>query len=241
MKQMNEYIRKAIVVVIGAGICLSACKKGRITYTASGSINITNAMQDGAILSLDSFSVPIANQYNMVAMLPAGQNTIDLFVPATPATTTTAALPAVTYYDQSLMVADGGNYSLFLTGTYPRVDTVLIDETYTSYSDSVFGVRFINLSTGSNPVSADIQGNANGSEISSLAYLAYSPFKQYPAGIAVQSYAFEVRDAQTGNLITTYTLSPYAFQHVTLALTGPAGGSQRILQVNDFTAGNTVY
>ncbi|HZY35563.1 MAG TPA: hypothetical protein VFE53_02880 [Mucilaginibacter sp.] len=224
--------------VISILLCILSCKKAGLTNTPSGAVNITNSMADGSTLNLNNDNQTIYNASNAIMELRAGSNPVNLYVAAT------SSSPALTYYNQPLNAVNMGNYSLFLTGaSSSQVDAILIKETFTSYADSVCGVRFINLSPGSNPVSVDIQGNPNGSEVSSLAYKAYNSFKQYSSKRTNLSsgYTFEIRDAASGTLITTYTLKPVTFQNITLALTGLASGTPGIQQVNNYTGGNTVF
>ncbi len=216
----------------------AACRKSATVHSPSGAIKVVNVLGDGATLALNNFSQPIYNNSSVVFELQAGQDSIRLS--SVPVPDATGGSPApVTYFNGSVRVDDGSNMSLFLAGSYPQVDTVLVHETYGSYTDSVTGIRFIHLATGAGPVSVDIAGNANGSEIPSLAYLAYSPFRQYPAGLLVSPYTFEFRDAATGTLLTTYTVPPVVFQNLTLALTGPAG-YQQVVQINNYPGGSTV-
>jgi hypothetical protein len=63
------------------------------------------------------------------------------------------------------------------------------------------GLRFVNISKGSGPVSVNLAGQANGSEVEGLAYKNVSSFKKYKAGSGVSSYTFEFRDEVTGTLI----------------------------------------
>jgi hypothetical protein len=219
-------------------LCFFSCEKDKFVYTPSAAVNITNAMADGSTLNLNNDNQPIYYGTNAVMELRAGTNPVNLYLAAT------SISPNVTYYNQPLNAVDKGNYSLFLTGTSStQVDAVLIIESYTTYADSVCGVRFINLSPGSDPISVDIQDNANGSEVASLAYKAYGTFKQYSSKRTNLSsgYTFEIRDAATGTLITTYTLTPVPFQNITLALTGLASNGPYIQQVNNYIDETVVF
>lgn len=138
-------------------------------------------------------------------------------------------------------------HSLFLTGT----DTLHIDSLFTLdnppvHADSSAGIRFVNLSPGSNPVSIDIQGQSNGSETTSLGYKGITAFKNYAATAAISSYVFEFRDAATGNLLASYTLtgvnngtgtdtSPNTvrWKNMTIALTG-LPGAQGTFLINNY-------
>ncbi len=114
------------------------------------------------------------------------------------------------------------------------------------HADSTVGIRFINLSPGSNAVSINIQGNANGSEVSSLAYKGMTSFKSYAATSAFLSngYTFEFRDATSGTLLTSASTGNYSylfpggqslplFRNFTLALYD-VPGNQQVMVVADF-------
>jgi hypothetical protein len=233
--------------ILGMAICLLACNKSTDTGpTASGVINVTNAVVGGTTVTL---TVPnsIVSSSNTVGSnayawfpLVSGNVQVSLGVPAIAATATTPAISAVNYYSQTLTVDNSTNYSLFLTGTSPAsVESVLIKETYPrAYADSICGVRFINLSSGGNPISVNIKGSANGSEVSSLAYKAYGTFKQYPAKAVNKTILFEIRDAGTGVLLyptngSGYSLNVPYFHNVTLAYRGTGGGVGIIVN-NDY-------
>jgi hypothetical protein len=115
-------------------------------------------------------------------------------------------------------------------------DTLFTTDTppYHPPSDSTIGLRFVNLSPASAPVSVNITGGANGSEVSSLPYKSITDFNNYPATAAISDYNFEFRDAATGALIGSYDVTGintllYGFnntrlhRNLTLALLGLPG------------------
>jgi len=209
------------ILAISLGICLFACKKSSTVYTASGAINVVNVVVGGTSLYLNNSTTgAVSNNGAATFPLLAGQVQVNL---STLATTT---VPSVTYYNQLISMTETGNISLFLSGASPaNVDTTRINETYKNYADSLCGVRFINLAPGSKPISVNLKGSANGSEVTNLAYRSYSDFIQYTAKVANPSYVFEIRDAATGSLIISYTLATPYFHNVTIALRGLVGGS----------------
>lgn len=97
-------------------------------------------------------------------------------------------------------------HTLFLTGSTQDPDYLLTTDQlpYHLPADSVMGLRFINISKGSDPVSVNLEGQAKGSEIAALSYKAVSGFKDYKAGKAVSSYTFEFRDKTSGTLLGSY-------------------------------------
>jgi hypothetical protein len=236
MKKLN------LLFLIVAVFAAASCSKTPDTLLLDGgAVNVINAVVGGTTITLTtnasissgSNTTISSNNYGIIPIV-SGQTAVNIGVPAVAATNTAPAIPAFTYYNQTITVNNADNYSLFLTGASPSaIDNVLIKESYThTYADSVCGVRFINLATGSNPISVNVKGNANGSEVASLAYKAYSNFLQYPAKRVNPSYIFEFRDATTGNLITSYTLTTPYFHNVTLCLRGsPASG---VILDNDF-------
>jgi hypothetical protein len=151
-------------------------------------------------------------------------------------------------------------HTLFLTGTTTSPDILFTADTlpYYSPSDSSLGVRFVNLSPGSAPVSVDIQGGPNGSEVKSLPYKGTSSFRTYSATASDSTLAFEFRDVATGNLLASYTIDVsdssysggysetevtniYRYRNFTLALYGlpaaaPNAGSwpQSALLINNY-------
>lgn len=214
-------MKQLTYLLILAAFGFTACTKTSLSLTSPtslASLNVTNAVVGGSALTLNVINGQTVtnNSYSHFSLV-AGQSRVSLFPAATPNTP---------YYNQTLSTANGSYYSLFLSGTSPSaIDATLIKESYQNYADSLCGVRFINLSPGSNPISVNLTGGANGSEVSSLAYKAYTDFKQYPAKKTNTSYAFQVRDATTGNLITSYTLTTPYFHSVTIVLRGLVSGT----------------
>jgi hypothetical protein len=84
--------------------------------------------------------------------------------------------------------------------------------------------------------------------VSSLAYKGITSFMSFPATSAINSYVFEFRDAVSGDLVASYTLSgvntnspgvanTVLFRDLTIGLIGqPASGAvaQTCIRVNSF-------
>jgi len=152
----------------------------------------------------------------------------------------------------SFDLPSGSIHSLFLTGTLDHPESVFTEDKLPYYvsTDSSAGIRFVNLSPQSNPISINLQGGANGSEVVSLPYKGVTAFKPYRATYDIASYSFEFRDATSGSLITTYTAwnvgspgqgyapNPWMFKNNTLALIGSPDSTgryqQQVLLINNF-------
>jgi hypothetical protein len=106
-----------------------------------------------------------------------------------------------------LPLKKGGIYSLFLCGSdTSSPDYLFTTDTlpYNSPADSVMGIRFVNLSTGSNPMSINLESSPIGSEAGNLPYKGITGFKQYISNSSISDYLFVVRDAATGDSLTQF-------------------------------------
>jgi hypothetical protein len=149
-----------------------------------------------------------------------------------------------TIWSGTVNLAVGKSYSLFLAGDTASVDTLLtMDATpYYPVTDSVAGVRFVNLSTGSGPMTLNLQGNLPTQlEFGNLGYRQSSAFKQYSANSAAQAtgvYTYEIRDQATGNLLTTFTWGFTPFRNNTVVISGSEDPSSStpitVFQVNNY-------
>ena len=141
----------------------------------------------------------------------------------------------------------GGIYSLFLTGAdTSSPDYLLTTDSlpYQSPTDSTVGIRFVNLSAGSNPISINLEGSPNGSAVGNLAYKNITSFKNYVSNSTVTNsgYLFVIRDVASGDSLTSYLVpgigtgngvglmdptnsNPLVFRNVTIAVYGSENGT----------------
>lgn len=148
-------------------------------------------------------------------------------------------------FDLNLRLEPGKIHTLFLTGTLTEPDTLFTTDNIPYYpsSDSSLGIRFVNLSPGSDPVSINMAGSANGSEVNGLAYKSITDFKKYPATVAsAGKYSFEFRDVATGALLGSFDVTGIngtasntrRFRNFTLAFMGlPADPATRKIMLID--------
>jgi hypothetical protein len=205
-------MKKLYILLVAISTIFAACKKDGSTGTSNlAAVSFVNATAGSSAL------VPKFGNINLIySTLGAsgkvnygassllswrGENTTLSFVQTTDTTHT--------LFTANLNLQIGGVYSLYLTGTVAQPDTVFMQEHLTQHTiiDSVAGIRFVNLSPVTNPVSVDIKGLSNGSEVTSLPYKGRTVFKTYKADHTIASYIFEFRDAASGTLLTTYTLN----------------------------------
>lgn len=115
-------------------------------------------------------------------------------------------------FDSILTLMSGGIYSLFLTGADTSSPDYLVTTDslpYHSPTDSTVGIRFVNLSTGSQPISINLEGGAPGSEVGSLPYKGITGFRNYVSNSTVtnSTYLFVIRDLATGDSLISFGLN----------------------------------
>jgi hypothetical protein len=132
------------------------------------------------------------------------------------------------------------SYSMYTAGILPNTKNFFFEDNIPVHKDSTVGVRFINLSMDSKPVSINVQGSSQ-SDFSNVAYGQISQFKSYPADMNSnpnQNYTFEVRDLSSGVLLTTFTWYFSVFKNNTLVISGLVNASNynaiTVFQVNNY-------
>jgi hypothetical protein len=133
----------------------------------------------------------------------------------------------VSIWSGTLNLPVGSTYTLFLAGDTAEVDTLFTTDVTPYYpaTDSVVGIRFVNLSTGSNTISINLEGKSNGSEVVSLPYKGVTGFKPYVNNSTIQDYLFVIRDAATGDSLTQYDFAQNGSSNYGNGLTDPISGN----------------
>ena len=259
---MNRHISSYLFILMGWVICsvwISCSKENSPSPSAVASLNVVNALptsnplilvQGPISAAIGQFSNIYPLSYGSVAVLTPPRGSETLYALQSDVDTASVSGQGGEYmFNSALSFTSGNLYSLFIAGTdTTSPDYLFVQDTIVQRTDSTVGIRFVNLSTGSNPVSIDMQGQAIGGVVASLGYKGITGFISFPATSAISSYVFEFRDAVSGNLLTSYTLSrvntnsptvanTVLFRSLTIALIGqPAGGevAQSCIRVNSF-------
>jgi hypothetical protein len=252
---MNTHISTSVLILVTAlagSFWVSCSKTNSVPPTYSvASLNVVDALPNSAplILVQGSISSAIGDFSNIdplsyastAVLTPMSGAEAFYTVQQNGDTASVSAQGGDFMFSGTLTFTAGSLYSLFITGedtTNP--DFLFVKDVLPVITDSSVGIRFVNLSAGSNAVSVDIQGQSNGGVVSSLAYKSIATFQKFPATSLINSYIFEFRDATSGNLLASYTLdgvNSVLFKNLTIALIGqPAGGTvaQTCIQENNF-------
>ena len=106
-------------------------------------------------------------------------------------------------YQETVSFQPGEIHSLFLTGDLSSAQGVLVRDAPLALKDSLIGVRFVNLSPDSGPVSIGIAGVIDPIEVN-LGYQEASSYLPLPASAAIGAYTFEFKAAD-GTILGTST------------------------------------
>lgn len=220
-----------IIIAFYLPVMLMACKEDEKVDHRLASVNVVHAAVDVTTVKVNNFGKTIswANLTGTDGSINYTGTTVNkiysVYQPYLQYPFEVVSSPDTLrkVFKDGLDLVSKGTYSLYLTGRSPNFESVIVKEDIPYRTDSVAGVRFINLSPNSDPISVNITGNANGSEVASLAYKASTDFKAYPAKFVNLSYAFQVRNASTGALLASYTLATPRMLNVTLAFRGLVG------------------
>lgn len=181
-----------------------------------------------------------ANQFSAYS----GKVPLSIFYP------TDTATKSVPVFELTLDLSLASIHTLFLTGIREKPDTLLTTDNppYHPLSDSSVGIRFVNLSPGSAPMTVNLQGKATGSEVASLSFRGLTAFKNYPANAGAGDYVFEFRDLATGVLLGTSAMynvggildqNRWRFRNYTIVIDGLPGVhsgpyAQAVFRTNNF-------
>lgn len=236
---------KIKLILIGVlSVCLSCKKEFSVVKPGPLSdVTLVNAIVGSNSVIPDFSNDPIQGSFSLSNLVGNG-SFFEYSMPSGNTPVSVWQLPDTiqTIFKGSLNLQPQVAYSLFLAGDNPtKPDTLFTRDqlAYHSSADSVVGIRFVNLSPGSNPISINIQGKANGSEVANLAYKKITGFKVYAATSTMPSpstgYAFEFRDEASGNLLTsfTYLRNIARFRNITIVFNG-LPGNQSIFLVNNY-------
>lgn len=234
---------------------LAGCKKEKVVTLETASLNVTNLAVNAGATKINYFGTPIkwatytqnANTTNTAAMVVApstlnfatqGKYTIN--VGSNPIVIVPTSDTLTPIYSGSVQTSAGDIHSLYLIGQSPTYESILMKESIpaSTFPDSSINIRFINLSPNSPAVNITLAATTTVNEAAGLNYKQITDFKKYlvPTVIPAGSVTFQVRNATTNAILTTYTLPAAGaapnptvgialsrFKSITLAIKGLAG------------------
>jgi len=234
---------KIVVLLLISNLVLSCEDDNRFPNLAT-SLKVFHAAVDAPAVHVDYFNTDIAFATNPILAfgsstrltLPPEEQREILFISAedtlSQLLSTTVSLPR------------GEIGTLFLAGQGENIEGLFLEDNIPVLTDSLVGVRFINLSPDSGPISVNLTGEA-GNLSSGLNFKDASGYQELTATSDIASYSFEFKDLD-GNVIATSSVALFPFfqqplvrRNLTLALIGLAddgsgGSSLAISRINNY-------
>ncbi|MFN3667245.1 MAG: DUF4397 domain-containing protein [Sediminibacterium sp.] len=210
-----------------------SCKKKEFSTVPITSLRIVNVVTGGTTARLNYYPTNINNIPATAAQslsggvfsLPAGNPDIYVWP-------ITDSLKPYYNSNKGLSMAAGEYFTLFLCGTSTTPEGILVKENYQNHTDSVMGVRFINLSPNSTPVNVTLSTSTSVNEFANVAYKQISDFKQFHTKSVNATYTFQVRSAvNPGTILSSVTITLTGtsaiprFKNLTLVFRGNVGGT----------------
>jgi hypothetical protein len=195
-------------------LSFTGCKKSQIgPVEATANINLINAIASPNSEVKVNFTgkeghfggIPQISFYNTVGLYSNGvssyavlaDNEISLKVVRWPDSTAIV-------FSQAVKLKTGSSHSLFMMGTNENISGMLVEDNIPVRTKGTSGIRFINLSPDSAPISINLEGQPLGSIEASLPYKSLSEFKTFNVKPEDQYFVFEIHDAESGDLLTSY-------------------------------------
>jgi hypothetical protein len=210
-------------------ICsIYSCQKSKYNLPDIASLTIVNGVVGGVPVKMfpQNNSISVNNSAKLAVF--SGNNEVYVFPVGD---STNPYCSNIKYHANSRYA-----YSLFVGGQKPNTQCKLVQDNIPLFniSDSLFGVRFINLSTNITRCNVTISTTTGVNEVSNLGFMDVTDFKQYSARNANVSYVFQFRNASDNSIVTSYTFSPVpVFSNVTLALGVATNGSPTVIRISN--------
>lgn len=193
-------------------LLLNACSKREVNSGSPATIQIYNALNDGTALYINfSETRPEVFRTNRLLNNNAYINASNRFyLNASPQIVQLYSRPDTLAKDVPMLSTkleyeNGSIYSMFIYGSKTSSQYIWHKDQIPALgmADSTTYIRFANFSE-EQAVSVNMKGQPAGSFIQQLQLRSLSAFIKLPANLSVTKYEFEIRDLNTGDLITAY-------------------------------------
>lgn len=197
-----------------------SCKKDNPRSSVVASLSLVNVVVDGSAVRLGNDATYISNNDTWPLIIREDNSGVYVWP------VDDSLHPY--YTNAKFEIEDRAVYSLYIGGTTTKVEGILVKETLPYYTDSVCGIRFVNLSPDSNDFNITLSSSPTENEVSNLTYKQITEFKTYPSKSTNDTYTFDIRNASDNTLLFSYTIDTPRFANVTLVIQGLVNGSPSI-------------
>lgn len=223
-----------LIKILIISIFLFSCKKQESQMIGAVRVNVINAA-----INVEGVKVR-ANEgkmsYSMITdQVFYGTNKFYFFQPGVISINAINSIDTTNVLFNKKLNLKTSFYSIYIAGKANEIDTIFREEADLPFiktdilkplsKDSVVNIRFVNLSQNSPPLSVNIKNNVI-NEVNDLSYKTISSWNRYSAKLVTTNYLFEIRNAQTGDILFTYSFNATAtnrFKCVSLIIKGIHG------------------
>lgn len=212
-KNMKNLIYNVLIITV---LLASSCKKdiAKNPEPLLASLNVINAATDDYAAYFNGYTSgmvyarqnlqnsPIYLGKSFIYGIPSGISQLKIV---------SASDTLKTFYNNNIDLKPLKMYSLFVAGTSSKRENILIEDTVLPrYADSAIAVRVINLSIDGPKINV-VKSRTD--QFSNIAYKAISDFKKFSLNTeeGANGLNFDIEDAVTGNILTTYSLSQFGY------------------------------
>ena len=224
-------IRKHLLLGLIGAIVFASCEENEPDVPQAATVRVVNAILDVGEIDLKdfqgNFSLSGLDQINYAFSqrytVPART---DIALDVAPTSDTLDILFSdVLRFDEA-----GSIITIVLFGDSTRVESFTIEESFSNYSESIYGIRFINLSEDSEAVrpraiSLDTTGIRDTMVYDAISFREATAFNQVESGERIENWTFQYVDDENNVLYSTtvplfFFFTPPTFRNITIPLVG---------------------
>ena len=231
LNTMKTFKRSFLLVIVGA-IAIASCEENEPNVPQAATVRVVNAILDVGGVDLrdfqGNFSLSGSDEidYGASQRYTVAANTDIPLEVGRASDTLDIIFSDVLRFDEA-----GAINTIVLYGDSTRAESFIMQEEFTNYQEAVYGVRFINLSEDSDPVTAraislDTAGVRDTTVFSpAIAFKESTVFNQVASTDRIENYTFEYLDGNENVLYATTVplftfFSPPTFRNITIGLVG---------------------
>ena len=224
-------MRKQLFLGLIGAILFASCEENEPGVPQAATVRVVNAILDVAEIDLRNFqgnfslngSDEINYAFSQRYTVPASAD-IALDVAPT-ADTLDIIFSDVLRFDEA-----GSINTIVLFGDSTRVESFTIEESFSNYSESIYGIRFLNLSEDSEAVfpraiSLDTAGVRDTTVYEAISFREATAFNQVESGERIENWTFQYLDADDNVLYSNtvplfFFFTPPTFRNITIPIVG---------------------
>lgn len=222
--------KKLLIFMMTTMVCILyfSCEENEPEVPQAATVRVVNAILDVGEIDLRDFqgNFPLSGPYEINYAssqrytVPASRDVVLDVAP-------TSDTLNIIFSDLLRFDVAGSINTIVLFGDSTRVESFTIDESFSNYSESIYGIRFLNLSEDSEPVrpraiSLDTLGVRDTIVYEAISFREATIFNQVESSERIENWTYQYLDGDNNVLYTTTVSFQRAptFRNITIPLVG---------------------